>query len=288
MLEDNEIANLKTSSTNNDFCATDVDPLASTENQTTSASKNMEDVSNDAIVPSVSKNVSTSGGDSLVDDSSMHEHETFSSLEIGQRRGVKAVESGQSATKNSTNVTDLTDASVIDQSMAQMSTLHVDKPSETVSNETVNDTNEPAEQRATENVASNLSLHENNTGNQSSDTLAIAGSSIECSTPSVRCKTEPLTPLVRAFHTDELDGFLEETDQQWDIYIDKYDEDLTMYVSRKIGFAKPYDSNADDLIKHENDPVSGDVPFAATVSEVSIICFSSNSMIRFNTFFPSI
>lgn len=47
--------------------------------------------------------------------------------------------------------------------------------------------------------------------------------------------------------------------------IDEYDDDITFIVSSR-GFAMPYHSTTEGLIKRQNDPVSGNVAFSETVS----------------------
>lgn len=47
--------------------------------------------------------------------------------------------------------------------------------------------------------------------------------------------------------------------------IDEYDDDVVITISKK-GFGKPIKVTSEGLIKHENDLVSGDMPFSETVS----------------------
>lgn len=64
-----------------------------------------------------------------------------------------------------------------------------------------------------------------------------------------------------------LNNLLDEEDE----VIDEYDEDVTIILSRKTGFAKPFNTNNDGLVKRENDTVSGNLPFNETVSKLHFI-----------------
>lgn len=89
--------------------------------------------------------------------------------------------------------------------------------------------------------------------------------------PNDPIKTEaiPLHEPVQANNV-ELNELLDEED----MVTEELDDDLTIIIDSKIGFAKPLNSNVDGLIKRQNDIVSGDVPFIETVSYIKLNKFS--------------
>lgn len=78
-------------------------------------------------------------------------------------------------------------------------------------------------------------------------------------------KEEPV-PLVAVCSTNQIE--LEDLLDSDEEVIDEYDDDVTIVFNKKTGYAKPFASNADGLIKHENDSVSGNLPFAEKVSKI--------------------
>lgn len=79
---------------------------------------------------------------------------------------------------------------------------------------------------------------------------------------SIVAKLEPL-PLYEACSSNgmELEELLDD-----DEIIDEYDEDVTFYIRRKTGFVKPLKTDSNDLVKHENDIVTGNMSYNITVS----------------------
>lgn len=83
-------------------------------------------------------------------------------------------------------------------------------------------------------------------------------------------KTEPIVlgqPC--SSNNNELDELLDITDDD-EVLTVRIDDELTFYVDKKVGFAKPHESasslKGDRLIKRENDVVSGNLPFNLRVS----------------------
>lgn len=83
----------------------------------------------------------------------------------------------------------------------------------------------------------------------------------------VTVKTEAVLMMPQRFDAVELDNILTQEIVEMD-YVDEYDEDITFYVNRKMGFGKPYEANSMDLVKHENDVVSGSLAFSETVKKI--------------------
>lgn len=109
-----------------------------------------------------------------------------------------------------------------------------------------------------------------NTGSSTADDVGATQSHIEndayvsAENDDSGMKTEPVLVLHPDTSNDnELEGLLDETDE----LVDEYDEDITFTISKKTGYAKPFATNTDGLVKHENDIVSGNLAFAETVSK---------------------
>lgn len=78
---------------------------------------------------------------------------------------------------------------------------------------------------------------------------------------------------IHTCNDEEMDALLDEPDE---IHFDDSDDDLTM-VMPKDGQHKPLSATRDEMIKHENDPISGDAPFnvKVSVSQLQINIFIS-------------
>lgn len=90
--------------------------------------------------------------------------------------------------------------------------------------------------------------------------------------PNDPIKTEEL-PLHLPVHANNVE--LNEILDEEDMVTEEIDDDLTIIVDSKIGFAKPLNSNVDGLIKRQNDVVSGNIPFVETVSNIKLNKISS-------------
>lgn len=84
-------------------------------------------------------------------------------------------------------------------------------------------------------------------------------------------KTEPI-PLHEPIQANNVE--LNEILDEEDMITEQLDDDITVIIDSKIGFGKPLNSNADGLIKRQNDIISGDIPFIQTVSKIESNKFS--------------
>lgn len=84
-------------------------------------------------------------------------------------------------------------------------------------------------------------------------------------------------------NSNELEDVLENPVEE-ECIVEEIDEDLTISFYRKTGFAKPYNTNSDGLVKRENDVVSGNLPYSENVCCYLILLFLHVTLQ--NIFFP--
>lgn len=97
-------------------------------------------------------------------------------------------------------------------------------------------------------------------------TLVPAEASSECD-PLVMVVKSEAVPMIEpcSSNSNELNGLFDEDNEEEDIY----DDDITFIVNKTVGFAKPFNSTTQNLIKRENDIISGNMAFDETVSTVN-------------------
>lgn len=94
-------------------------------------------------------------------------------------------------------------------------------------------------------------------------------------------KTEPVFVFEPfSSNCDELESLLEDDSSEETV---SYDEEVTYTINKKVGFARPYRTNSENLIKREDDIVSGNMAYNESVSIIiiNIENLSSPSMVIF-------
>lgn len=102
-----------------------------------------------------------------------------------------------------------------------------------------------------------LGLAENSNTEKTDETVQLNPLKIEA---------VPIHEPIQA-NNEELNELLDEED----MVTEKYDDEVTITIDSKIGFAMPLNSNSDGLIKRENDVISGNIAFNETVSIYNIL-----------------
>lgn len=93
-------------------------------------------------------------------------------------------------------------------------------------------------------------------------------------------ESDPLAPIIKpepalliepcTSNSNELNGLFDKDYEEEDVW----DEDITFIVNKKVGYAQPFNSNDQQLIKRENDVVSGNMPFNETVNTQNMLTMS--------------